>query len=347
MTAAIQHPLVAALYEAHVAHALELLTGAGLAAHFAAEVDADLANAARLKLGEVVSRDLIKATARTYAIEMPMSGGIPELVGEIARALHAHPIHERTRLSDLISDQQVREMINKGVEMREVRERLIHEVLGNPVLADLSGDLIYRGIKGYLAQSNDAAKNIPGASMLMGLGKSVLSKASPGLEKTLDEGLLNYVHKSTKATLRSSEKALLAKLSDKVLQKAALEFWTEIKNQPASVLRRYVSAETLEEWFVIGYEYWRAELRHSEYYATVIDLGIDCFFDKYQDASLAFLLEEVGVTRDMILSEIMRFAPPVLAVLNGNGMLEDIVRRQLLPFYTSGRIEAVLAAKGG
>lgn len=343
---AIQHPVVAALYEAQVAHAMALLGGDGLAEHFAAEVDADLANAANLKLGEVVSRDLIKATARTYAVDMPMSGGIPELVGEIARALHAHPIHDKTRLVDLISDQQMREMISKGAEMREVRERIIHEVLGNPVLADLSSDLIYRGIKGYLAQSNDAAKNIPGASMLMGLGKSVLNKASPGLEKSLDEGLLNYVHKSTKATLRSSEKALLEKLSDKVIQKTALEFWGEIKNQPASALRRYVSAETLEEWFVIGYEYWRAELRHTEYYATLIDLGVDCFFDKYEEASLAFLLEEVGVTRDMILREIMRFAPPVLAVLKANGMLEGIVRRQLLPFYSSGRVEAVLAAQG-
>lgn len=343
---AIKHPVVAALFEAHVAHAMALLEGDELGAHLAAEIDADLANAAQLKLGDVVTRDLIKATVRTYAIHMPMAGGIPELVGEIARALHAHPIQEETRLIDLISDQQVREMINKGVEMREVRERLIHEVLGNPVLADLASDLIYRGIKGYLSQSNDAAKNIPGASMLMGLGKSVLSKASPGLEKSLDEGLLNYVHKSTKATLRSSEKALLAKLSDKVLQRTALEFWTEIKQQPASTLRRYISADTLEEWFVIGYEYWRAELRHTEYYATVIDLGIDCFFDKYEDASLAFLLEEVGVTRDMILGEAMRFAPPVLAVLREQGMLEGILRRQLLPFYASGRVEAVLAAQG-
>lgn len=343
---AIQNPVVAALYEAHVAHALALLTGAGLQAHLAAEIDADLANAAELTINQVVTRDLIKATVRTYAINMPMAGGIPELVGEIARALHAHPIHDTTRLADLISDQQVREMVNKGVEMREVRERLIHEVLGNPMLADLSSDLIYRGIKGYLAQSNDAAKNIPGASMLMGLGKSVLNKASPGLEKSLDEGLLNYVQKSTKMTLRSSEKALLEKLSDKALQRMAMDIWAEIKHQPASTLRRYVTADTLEEWFVIGYEYWRSELRHSDYYDSVIDLGINCFFDKYGDSTLAFVLDEVGVTRDMILGEAMRFAPPVLAVLHGNGMLEGILRRQLLPFYSSGRIEAVLAAHG-
>lgn len=342
----ITHPVVAALYEAHVAHALEILTGEGLGGHLAREIDADLANAAKLTLNQVVTRDLIKATVRTYAVEMPMSGGIPELVGDIARALHAHPIHDSTRLSDLISDQQVKDIIAKAVEMREVRERLVHEVMGNPLLAEMAGDLIHRGIKGYLAQGNEAAKNIPGASALMGLGKSMLSKASPGLEKTLDEGLQAYVHKSTKATLRSSEKALLERLSDKALTKVAHDVWVEIKHKPASTLRRFVTAETLDEWFVIGYEYWRAELRNSDYYATVIDLGIDCFFDKYGDDSLAFLLEEVGVTRDMILREAMRFAPPVLAALHQAGMLEGILRRQLLPFYGSGRVEAVLAAQG-
>ncbi|MFX5839910.1 hypothetical protein ABTE60_21595, partial [Acinetobacter baumannii] len=81
-----------------------------------------------------------------------------------------------------------------------------------------------------------------------------------------------------------------------------------------------VSADSLEELFVIGYEYWRGELRKSSYYATVIDVSIDSFFDKYGDHSLVYLLVEVGVTRDMILAEFMRFAPPIIAVLHGNGM---------------------------
>lgn len=342
----LKNPVVAALFEAHVQHSHELLTGDGLIPHLTHELDADLANAALLTLNTVVTRDMIKATVQAYAIEMPMSGGIPELVGDIARTLHAHPMQESTRLIDVISDQQVREIVAKAVEMREVRERLIHEVLGNPVLADMAGDLILRGIKGYLAQGNEAAKNIPGASALMGFGKSMLSKASPDLEKKLDEGLQSYVHKSTQATLRSSEKALLERLSDKTLQRIAMDFWAEVKNQPASSLRRFVSAEALEEFFVIGYEYWRSELRKTPYYKAIIDVGVDAFFDKYGDSSLAFILEEVGVTREMILREAVRFAPPILATLHEQGLLDGIIRRQLLPFYASGRIEAVLAAHG-
>lgn len=336
------HPLAIALLDAHVAHSLALLTGPGLAEHLASEMDADLANATRLTLGQVVTREQIKATARTYAVEMPIAGGIPELVGDIARLLHAHPIHDDTRLADLMSDQQVRDIINKAVEMRELREKLIHNVLGNPLLVDMAADLISRGIKGYLAQGNEAAKSIPGASSLMSLGKSVLNKASPGLEKQLD----TYVHRSTLATLRSSEKALLEKLSDKTLRDVAFDLWSEIKHHPASRLRQYLSAESLEEFFVIGYEYWRGELRQSAYYSALIDLGIDSFFDKYHDATLSELLEEVGVTRALILAEIMRYAPPVIAVLNQAGMLEGILRRQLAPFYASERFTATLAAQG-
>lgn len=338
------HPLAAALLDAHVAHSIELLTGPGLADQLAAELDANLANATRLTLGRVVTCEQIKATARAYAVEMPIAGGIPELVGDIARMLHAHPIHDDTRLADLMSDQQVRDIINKAVEMRELRERLIHQVLGNPLLVDMAADLITRGIKGYLAQGNEAARSIPGASSLMSLGKSVLSKASPGLEKQLDEGLATYVRKSTSATLRSSEKALLEKLSDQTLREVAFDLWTQVKHQPASRLRQYLSAESLEEFFVIGYEYWRGELRQSAYYQALIDLSIDSFFDKYHEATLGELLEEVGVTREMMLTESLRYAPPVIAVLHEAGMLEPLVRRQLLPFYTSGRIEQVLAA---
>lgn len=342
----ISHPVVSALFEAHVAHTMNLLAGDGLADYLAAEVDASLSQARSLVLGEVVTPELIKATARTYAVDMPMAGGIPELVGDIARAIHAHPIQDETLLAHVVSDRQVREIVNKAVEMHELRERLISAVLGNPLLADMAGDLILRGIKGYLAQGNAAAKSIPGASALMGLGKSVLSKTSPGLEKSLDEGLQAYVHKSTKSTLRSSEKALLARLNDEALRRVAMDFWADIKHLPVATLRRFVSAETLDEGVVVGYELWRSELRHTHYYATLIDIGIDCFFDKYGRSTLAFVLEEIGVTREMIIGELMRFAPPVLTALRSQGMLEPIVRRQLLPFYASGVVEQVLSAHG-
>lgn len=340
---AINHPVVRALYEAHVSHAKALLTGNDLFEHLAHSVDADLANAANLTINQVVTRDLIKATAKTYAVDMPMSGGIPELVGDIARAIHAHPIQDETRLSDIVSDQQMGEMVGKVAEMRELRERLVHTVLGNPLLADMAGDLIFRGIKGYLAQGNAAAKNIPGASALMGLGKSVLSKASPSLEKTLDDGLLAYVRKSTTSTLLSSEKALLAKMDESTLKRVAMDLWADIKHRPASSLRQFMSAESLDEAFVVGYEFWRADLRHTKYYSTLIDIGIDSFFDKYGDSTLQHVLDEVGVTRDMILQELHRFAPPVIAALDETGMLEGMIRRQLLPFYRSGVVEAVLA----
>lgn len=340
------HPVVAALYEAHVAHSLELLTGDGLVTHLSAELDADLANAKKLKLTQMVSKQQILATARAYAVEMPMAGGIPELVGDIARVLHAHPIHDDTKLGDIVSDAQVRDIVNKAVELQDLREKLIHAVLGNPLLVDLSADLISRGIKGYLAQGNAAAKGIPGASALMGLGKSVLSKASPGLERSLDEGLQAYVRKSTKATLRSSEETLKAKLSDDMLKRIALDAWADMKHWSASRFRQYISAASLEEIVVIAYEFWRGELRQTPYFGVLLEVAIDSFFEKYQDASLQFLLDEVGVTREMIFTELVRFAPPAIAALQKAKLLDGIVRRQLLPFYVSGRIETILAEQG-
>lgn len=338
----IQSPIVNALYEAHVAYMLQLLTGDGLIAHLGLELDANLANAKKLKLGKVVTREQIKATARLYTADMPITGGVPELVGDVARLLHAHPIHDDTRLCDILSDYQVKEIVNKVVELREFREQLIHAVLGNPLLVEMSSDLISRGIKGYLAQGNAAAKNIPGASALMGIGKSVLSKASPGIEKTLDD----YVRKTTAVTLRHSEETLKAKLSDDRLRTMAMDLWVDIKEWEVGRFRKFVHEDHLEEIFVVGYEFWRAELRQSTYYHTVIDVAIDGFFDKYEHATLHELLDEVGVSREIIMGEFERFAPSVIKVLHKAKMLDGIVRRQLLPFYASGHVEAALAQFG-
>jgi hypothetical protein len=48
----------------------------------------------------------------------------------------------------------------------------------------------------------------------------------------------------------------------------------------------------------------------------------------------------------MIFAELSRFAPPAIAALHKAKLLDGIVRRQLLPFYQSGRIEAILAEQG-
>jgi hypothetical protein len=314
-----------ALLEAHVQFWSERLTAEQLEPWLAAELDAVLADAATLKLKEVVSQHDVQAVAKQYAAEIELHGAIPELVGEIARIVQAHPIHRQTRLAALLPDRQFREWLDKLLELKQAREALLHAALANPVVNTLVGDLLYRGISGYLAQ-NSLTKTLPGVGSALKLGKSVLARATPRLDAAIEGTLRKYLQQSLDATLRESEASLKALLTDDLLRESALEIWAGLKHQTVSQARASVSSEDVEELFVIGYEHWK-QLRKTNWYAAIIDAGVEAFFEKYGDTHLTDLLEEMGVGRERILADLLRFAQPALHILHRKKLLDGLIRR--------------------
>ena len=333
--------LADALLDAHVQFVLDQLGGAALPALLETELDALLAGAAKLTLNAVMDRQTIKDTIQVFAIEMELEGGVPELVGDIARSLYAHEIHDRTPLSGVLTDKVFTEMLDKALEMKSLRTSMVHALTSSPQYLAFASDLVYQGIKGYLAES-PLTRNIPGAKSMMKLGKAVMSKASPGLENSVEESLKKYIRHSVKNTARASERILQKNMDEGVIRAALLEFWDRIKDTPVAALRRDITSRDVEDAFVIGYEMWR-ELRRTEIYSALINAGVDSFFDKYGDSTLRELLGEIGISRELMLGEAMRYAPPVLKVLQRKKLLEPLIRRNLERFYRSEAAAAVLA----
>jgi hypothetical protein len=335
--------LADALLDAHVAFLVEQFTGEGLRDLIAMHLDALLVDASRLKLKEVVTAKMIKDTARTYAAEIELGAGLPELVSGIASALYAHKIHDRTALKDVVVHARYEEFVDKILELESLREKLVRAAATSPIYIAFASDLLYHGIKGYIARGSEITRGVPGAGSVMKLGRSMLNKASPGIENALDDNLRKYVAKSVEATSRTSAEFVLEHLNEDALRKMTREIWDKLKFEHFGSLRDDIAKDDIEDLFVIGYEFWR-ELRTTEIYATLIDAGIDVFFDMYGDLTLTALLDEIGVTRDIMLDEAMHYAPHVLKVLKRKKLLEPLVRRGLEGFYRSGAVEQVLAA---
>ena len=110
-----------ALLDAHVAYLAARLQGPALQFELERRVDWVLADAARLRLGDVISEASIKQTAIDYAAHMRLGGGIPALVGDIAAAVYEghryarelgeEPINEigfRRELTELAADWELR-----------------------------------------------------------------------------------------------------------------------------------------------------------------------------------------------------------------------------------------------
>jgi len=338
------HPLAQTLLDAHVNYIVDELSGSGLKAVIEEEVDAALVVAGKLTLGAVVTRKQIKDTAAVFASEVEFGPGLPELVGDIARALYAHKVHDKTSPGDLLTDAHFDEFATQILELESLREKIVRAVITSPLYADFAGDLLYSGITGYLAQ-NTVTKNIPGASSMLKLGRAALSVATPKLESSIEDGLRKYIAKAVQASTTRSAEFLLNHADSEQLKSLATDAWDKLKDEPIGVLREDVPSRWVEELFVTGFEAWR-HLRQQDWYRVMIDAGIDGFFDKYEDATLAALLEDLGIDRARMIDEAQRYAPHVIKVLKKKKLLEPILRRNLEGFYQSKAITAILEKSG-
>lgn len=336
-------PQAQRLLDAHVDYVMEQLQGASLEALLAAEVDALLADARRLTLNDVVTRHMIQATARTYAVDIELSGAIPELVGDVARALYAHPQHAHTRLSDLLPDGLFEEFLDKFLEMDNLHAWVAHEAINNPVYAALATDIVIEGIRGYIYHGGSRARGVPGVRQASALGARLLRGSLPAIEETIEESLRAYLQRSISDLLTGSENFLLGLFDREQVRLLATEAWEAIRDRRVSDFQEGVSSLDIEEIFVIGYELWRS-VRTTPLYGALIDAGIDAFFDKYGDFTLREILDEMGIDREIAMGEALRFAPHVLDVLRQKGMLAPMVRRHLEGFYESEAVAAILDA---
>lgn len=343
MTTKTMHPKAAALLDAHVAHITAQLSGKALQSLITDEIRQIMADAEHITLNEAVTPQMIKDTARAYAVELELSGAIPELVGDIARALYANPMHDLTTIGELLPDGLFEEFLDKVLEMRDARERIVHEAVANPVYSALASDILLEGIRGYVQQGRDLARQIPGAARAARLGQSLLSQAFPMLEESLEENTRKYVTRILEGILHRSEHFLLSHFDEERLREIALEVWDVIKEKPVSTFKRGVTSLDMEEFFVIGYETWR-DLRNTAFYQAMIDTGVDCVFEKYGDTSLRELVDEMGITEDIMVSEAMRYAPHIVKMLKRKKMLEPILRRNLEGFYRSKAVATILDA---
>jgi hypothetical protein len=273
---------------------------------------------------------------------LELGGGVFDIMGDIARTVYNHEIHEKTSLNDLISDRQLTDMLDKVLEMKELRERIVRELVANPVYSALASDVLYHGIRGYVWQT--AVGSGKGAKSLIKFSQSMLSKVPVGFEELVEANLRRYIQKSISTILSESEHFLL-QIDVEKLRDTLLDIWHQLKTHKASLAHQFVTSLDVEEFLVMCYEFWR-EFRQTEYFNVLLDSGIDAFFNRYGDTTLDVLLEEVGIQRDMLVADAVRFVPPILAMLKEKNLLEPMIGQRLVGFYQSDIVAQILTKAG-
>ena len=297
----------------------------------------------QITLGESVAAHKIKATAHRYALEMDYGGGIPELFGEIANLIYEHPAQDSTTLGAVFHHALAREFLEKSFEPGGVIDRFLQNVQHSEPFQAFLTDVILLALKGYVLEENVLVRKVP-----------VLASSLQKLRDMLDDrfnGMQDNIANATRSLLAASIDRTLGML-DQLLDQdiyrdqaliATLNLWDEIRDQPVGQFREFTSEQDLQEWMVLGYEFWR-RFRQSDYLKAIIDTAVDFVFEKYGDDSLQKIITDFGVTFEMIESELLRYSDDLAGMLLKKGIAETILRRQLERFYFDADTLALLTA---
>ncbi|MGB3604563.1 MAG: hypothetical protein WBA38_13555 [Gordonia sp. (in: high G+C Gram-positive bacteria)] len=306
--------LAARLLDAHVAQQRRQLTDPHeFAALVDEEITAFLDVADHLPLETAVSRDLIKAVARKYAIAFPVDGEIPGLVGAVAERLYQYSADHDTRLQEVLDRRRFEELAT-GIADLGLSRRIVERVLTSPASEDACVEAVQRAVD---------PSRLPGKLA--------------GIVETLVE---RVARRGTRYVL-----AVNSAESDHLILDAAREMWLWLAStdEQADQVRDILSDGDVEDTIVLVFEFWRS-FRETPYFGALLDEGIDEVFDTYGQTPLSEILDELGIARTDLVEEAMRFGPPVITQLDSDGIVESALRRRLAPFYASDEFAAILAS---
>lgn len=324
------------LLDAHVAFELAELQGPQFARLVEREVDHALDVAGRLTLSEVVRREDVTAVATKYVAQFALPGAIPEIVGDLATRIRSHEANDVT-LGDVVPRTHVSAVITKVAAMRPVREWIAVQITESPAVQTWLADYLRSLTAGAVENNVRLAKKVPGVSLGLSLGNRIAG----GAVREADQRTREMTEQAAAAILTRSRANILAKTRDEDVEAALIDLWDRAAPREIGDLLATVEDDDLIDVASILYDAW-LDIRDHAYLLAMVETGIDHVFDRYGDTPLDELLAEFGLGRDDLVQEALRFAPTVIDALAAEGLLEDLVRRQLSRFYDSEQARAVL-----
>ncbi|GAA4394301.1 hypothetical protein [Tsukamurella soli] len=323
--------LAARLLEAHLAFERDQLRGSNYHALVLEEIEHALETASTVTLAEAVTPAMIRATALKYAAQVPVEGAIPELVGEIAARLYRHRANDENTVAQIVDAHEF-EGLAAAIAELDVTRRVAERIWTSPTTADAAvAALAHTAV----AVADDGRALLDRHAATRAARRLVARLRLPTSERTaLQDHTENVLRRAVTFVL---ERAAGADAPD--ITGAARDLWRRHRSDTVAGFRDLVSDDDVDAVVVAVFEFWRT-FRNTDYFASLLGSGVDYVFEKYGDTPLYELLEELGVGREDMIEEALRFGPPVIGMLDERGLLEPLLRRRLAPFYASDEFRA-------
>ncbi|MBF0118535.1 MAG: PAS domain S-box protein [Desulfobacterales bacterium] len=286
----------------------------------------------KMKLKDIVNPEQIIGIIQRNVVDRPIADGILELTKEMSKKLLFSRQNQNTLLEDIFTRKQFDKIVNKGISLKNARNKSIQYVLSTSIYSKLISSVLYAGIKEYLLTENIVAKSVPGVSFLINMGRKAVNNIIPSLGTAVNNAIQNLIEKKTGDMVQLSQKILTEFLNEKQVLEMSDELWKSISKNPLSEYYNTIDANDMEDFITIGFEFW-LHFRNTEYFQAVYKELVYYFFEKYGNESPNVIIEDVGISKEMITYEVIKLIFPGIEKALSLGYIEERIRARFSSFY--------------
>lgn len=337
-----QTSLADQLIDAQVAYVLARLQGDTLVAEVEAAVDDVLGLAAAVPLGTVVDLATVQGVVRRLLAQVPASAGASELVAAVTDVVVVGPATSFA-VGELTDTGQVEALVDTLLARSDLVERALANLADSPMVGTVASRFMGR-IVGEVLQANKAvADKVPGLGTLMSFGTGAASRVIGAADKQFEGLLGDATGKGASLAVRRLNRILVETLRDPTTRAAVLQVWAEIEKAPVVGAGRLVDPDDVN---ALAYQLQSivATAAGTEHAAALADALVASVFARYAEHPATALLDDLGITRDDLVADIVAIAPRVLESVNADGGVERLVRARVEPFFRSPEVARILGA---
>lgn len=328
------------LLEAQITWLLAQLTGSDLADQIAKDVDNLVAAGTRINVGDLVDADEIRQLGRLLISTVPPSTAASTLVGTAADVAWDGPVEPFT-LADLIDRENVEGLVDEALALTDVTEAFLERLAESPLAAGLAARFVGRIVNDVVQANRAVAEKIPGVGSLVSFGANAAGKVIGAADKQFEQLIADSAGKGAAFAMRRLNKVVIETLKDPTAREAALQVFDLYANEPLPPLQElgrrkdlHRVAGLLQDIVIAG--------APTDPVIALMDALIDGFFTVYGEHPVTVLIEDLGLTRDDLVTHAMAIVPRVVEAAHRTGELEALLRTRLEPFFTSAEVVAIL-----
>lgn len=252
-----------------------------------------------------------------------------------------NPSHQQMPMRQLINRQIYDMMVERVVARPALRKEVIHSVLTSPVYTGLLSDVLYRSIADYLMTENPLARNVPGVSSLMKVGKGVIGRIG-SLESTVEQAIKAYIKRNIRATIAFSESLLDKALSDNNLRGFADNLWPKLEAYELGQAARHLEIQGMSYMAVV---FWN-QIRQTDFMKQQVAYIVQAWYKQSGERPAMEVLEDLGITREQVVREVIAIGEPLISAWVQSGYIEKRAREHLQRFFDASATRALFAADG-